>query len=126
MLLCFFVEQKTSYELLISDWSSDLCSSDLADPRIAVRIAGRVAGNGSPAVDRLPRPGLGTGLPGVPPQQPRRADPQPLAGPRTDPPALLGALAAPRRQPAGVRRSAERRGGKVGGSTFRSRCSPMH
>src|SRR3546814_14367760 len=74
-----------------------------ADPRIAVRIAGRVAGNGSPAVDRLPRPGLGTGLPGVPPQQPRRADPQPLAGPRTDPSALLRAMAAPRRQPAGVR-----------------------
>src|SRR3546814_3007823 len=99
----------------MSDWSSDVCSSDLpphaplairaaaADPRAAVRSPGRVAGSRSPAPDRLPRPGLGTGLPGVPPQQSHRADPQPLAGPRTDPPALLGALAAPRRQPAGVR-----------------------
>src|SRR3546814_8449733 len=26
-----FFKQKTAYELLISDWSSDVCSSDLAD-----------------------------------------------------------------------------------------------
>src|SRR3546814_5499403 len=26
----FFFKQKTAYELLISDWSSDVCSSDLA------------------------------------------------------------------------------------------------
>src|SRR3546814_20459122 len=25
----FFVKQKTAYEMLISDWSSDVCSSDL-------------------------------------------------------------------------------------------------
>src|SRR3546814_3354870 len=29
MLLCFF-KQKTAYEMRISDWSSDVCSSDLA------------------------------------------------------------------------------------------------
>src|SRR3546814_7448365 len=29
MLLCFFVKQKTAYDMLISDWSSDVCSSDL-------------------------------------------------------------------------------------------------
>src|SRR3546814_1197382 len=31
MLLCvvFFFKQKTAYELRISDWSSDVCSSDL-------------------------------------------------------------------------------------------------
>src|SRR3546814_1166146 len=28
-LLCFFFKQKTAYELRISDWSSDVCSSDL-------------------------------------------------------------------------------------------------
>src|SRR3546814_1414329 len=28
--MCFFFEQKTAYELRISDWSSDVCSSDLA------------------------------------------------------------------------------------------------
>src|SRR3546814_12883664 len=26
---CFFLKQKTAYELRISDWSSDVCSSDL-------------------------------------------------------------------------------------------------
>src|SRR3546814_3270110 len=28
----FFFKQKTAYEMRISDWSSDVCSSDLADP----------------------------------------------------------------------------------------------
>src|SRR3546814_3051246 len=33
LLVCFFFfKQKTAYELRISDWSSDVCSSDLADP----------------------------------------------------------------------------------------------
>src|SRR3546814_2817527 len=30
VLLFFFFKQKTAYELRISDWSSDVCSSDLA------------------------------------------------------------------------------------------------
>src|SRR3546814_5508031 len=29
-LIIFFFKQKTAYELRISDWSSDVCSSDLA------------------------------------------------------------------------------------------------
>src|SRR3546814_5885484 len=29
IVLCFFFKQKTAYEMLISDWSSDVCSSDL-------------------------------------------------------------------------------------------------
>src|SRR3546814_2690679 len=29
-VLFFFFKQKTAYELRISDWSSDVCSSDLA------------------------------------------------------------------------------------------------
>src|SRR3546814_4857372 len=28
----FFFKQKTAYEMRISDWSSDVCSSDLQDP----------------------------------------------------------------------------------------------
>src|SRR3546814_10537203 len=28
-MLCFFFKQKTAYEMRISDWSSDVCSSDL-------------------------------------------------------------------------------------------------
>src|SRR3546814_8603553 len=31
MFLLFFFKQKTAYEMRISDWSSDVCSSDLAD-----------------------------------------------------------------------------------------------
>src|SRR3546814_5044603 len=30
-LLFFFFKQKTAYEMRISDWSSDVCSSDLAE-----------------------------------------------------------------------------------------------
>src|SRR3546814_18914824 len=30
MFFLFFVNQKTAYEMRISDWSSDVCSSDLA------------------------------------------------------------------------------------------------
>src|SRR3546814_2961182 len=29
MMLCFVFKQKTAYEMRISDWSSDVCSSDL-------------------------------------------------------------------------------------------------
>src|SRR3546814_16940874 len=29
VLLCFFFKRKTAYEVRISDWSSDVCSSDL-------------------------------------------------------------------------------------------------
>src|SRR3546814_15480265 len=31
MLGCFFFNQKTAYEMRISDWSSDVCSSDLGE-----------------------------------------------------------------------------------------------
>src|SRR3546814_544556 len=30
--VCFFFKQKTAYEMRISDWSSDVCSSDLHPP----------------------------------------------------------------------------------------------
>src|SRR3546814_1536632 len=33
--LFFFFKQKTAYEMRISDWSSDVCSSDLLQPDIA-------------------------------------------------------------------------------------------
>src|SRR3546814_10173003 len=31
-MVLFFVKQKTAYEMRISDWSSDVCSSDLEIP----------------------------------------------------------------------------------------------
>src|SRR3546814_4912381 len=44
-LLCFFFfKQKTAYEMRISDWSSDVCSSDLAEARLdggKLIVAGR-------------------------------------------------------------------------------------
>src|SRR3546814_10432720 len=51
MWFCFFLKQKTAYEMRISDWSSDVCSSDLHAPtrgRILARqpaIDGRSAGD---------------------------------------------------------------------------------
>src|SRR3546814_8356484 len=39
LLLFFFFKQKTAYEMCISDWSSDVCSSDLR-LRVIVDLAG--------------------------------------------------------------------------------------
>src|SRR3546814_1420366 len=36
----FFFKQKTAYEMRISDWSSDVCSSDLKDNTTVVDGAG--------------------------------------------------------------------------------------
>src|SRR3546814_4851108 len=43
----FFFKQKTAYELRISDWSSDVCSSDLV-PRWSSGGAGPGASGGAP------------------------------------------------------------------------------
>src|SRR3546814_4463296 len=68
VVVFFFFKQKTAYEMRISDWSSDVCSSDLADlvARLGVeraqtsgiifideidKIAGREKGHG-PDVSR--------------------------------------------------------------------------
>src|SRR3546814_3797457 len=37
--LFFFFKQKTAYEMRISDWSSDVCSSDL-DPSVGAAASG--------------------------------------------------------------------------------------
>src|SRR3546814_2037048 len=42
----FFFKQKTAYEMRISDWSSDVCSSDLSEPtptRNCSRVRRRVS-----------------------------------------------------------------------------------
>src|SRR3546814_20853003 len=36
LYLCFFFRQKTAYDMRISDWSSDVCSSDLHGPRAGI------------------------------------------------------------------------------------------
>src|SRR3546814_9007848 len=48
MLLFFFFKQKTAYEMRISDWSSDVCSSDLParleiENRFGIEFADRAA-----------------------------------------------------------------------------------
>src|SRR3546814_5129501 len=48
IMIVFFFKQNTAYEMRISDWSSDVCSSDL-DPSNGVR--GR-ADLGLPSLDR--------------------------------------------------------------------------
>src|SRR3546814_612777 len=44
LLLFFFFKQKTASELRISDWSSDVCSSDLPHRRRAIHIVNRIGG----------------------------------------------------------------------------------
>src|SRR3546814_13996637 len=42
--MIFFFKQKTAYEMRISDWSSDVCSSDLMMQMIFAREFARTAG----------------------------------------------------------------------------------
>src|SRR3546814_5696254 len=64
LLFFFFFKQKTAYEMRISDWSSDVCSSDLNVPRLIPGwtdpiVVGRHAfGDQYKATDfRVPGPG---------------------------------------------------------------------
>src|SRR3546814_16799757 len=52
MYFFFFFKQKTAYEMRISDWSSDVCSSDLAV--VAIERAAHIArGIGLDDIERL-------------------------------------------------------------------------
>src|SRR3546814_1324612 len=54
VFICLFVfKQKTAYEMRISDWSSDVCSSDL----VQVRVPCRISPLASPHNKRGPRAG---------------------------------------------------------------------
>src|SRR3546814_8969325 len=50
--VCFFFKQKTAYERRISDWSSDVCSSDLG----ACLSAGFVGSGGTGEATRVVQP----------------------------------------------------------------------
>src|SRR3546814_6446217 len=62
-MFCFFFKQKTAYEMRISDWSSDVCSSDLlaeegdgaeqGEDRDEIRVDHR-AGDPEPGNTRIP------------------------------------------------------------------------
>src|SRR3546814_10198372 len=44
MVFVFFFKQKTAYEMRISDWSSDVCSSDLVGTQSTQVVASSVTG----------------------------------------------------------------------------------
>src|SRR3546814_6761660 len=54
---CFF-KQKTAYEMRISDWSSDVCSADLAQP-YTVFTREEIKRSGAPDLDTFFRDFLG-------------------------------------------------------------------
>src|SRR3546814_14345867 len=142
MWLCgcfFFFKQKTAYEMRISDWSSDVCSSDLAEERGAAarrrpasEKGARRHRHGLPALQPVSpydgaaelhggagaRPGdaqgRGAGTGGGTPDH-GRARRQDGPGPEQ----ALGRSAAARRERPGAT-SKERREGKEGGSRWES------
>src|SRR3546814_4013201 len=108
-IVFFFFKQKTAYEMRISDWSSDVCSSDLGE--------------------ELRRGGLVGGLPRTARIDGARDDRDRGGDDRRDVPAQRPgrrAGAAVQRADGGALRSEEGRVGKACGSTGRSRWSPYH
>src|SRR3546814_9563900 len=50
LFLFFFFKQKTAYEMRISDWSSDVCSSDLPVEGRAIVVPTRRGKRGNPVL----------------------------------------------------------------------------
>src|SRR3546814_17113567 len=61
VIVVFFFKQKTAYEMRISDWSSDVCSSDLIRDKIAGRHWAEGDDEDSPLVVALSARGLSLG-----------------------------------------------------------------
>src|SRR3546814_13750915 len=115
LLFVFFFKQKTAYEMRISDWSSDVCSSDLG-------VAGPAPRQPARRLRRLPRPGA-------------QGDPRygklclalDRGGHRSYHPAWQPHQSGnPLRRGQSPHRSEERRVGEECVSTCRSRWSPYH
>src|SRR3546814_8350259 len=76
-LLIFFFKQKTAYEMRMSDWSSDVCSSDLAGPICWRPISGGAEGRRRRHVrDRLAVAAAGRLRPRPPRHRPAHFDEQ--------------------------------------------------
>src|SRR3546814_3923719 len=104
----FFFKQKTAYELRISDWSSDVCSSDLVQNRrsgISYWLLSREEWSRLPAGSRL--------------------DGGPFALFKCTPETMTASVVLAPVDMSGAR-SEERRVGKECVSTCRSRWSPYH
>src|SRR3546814_19408763 len=102
----FFFKQKTAYEMRISDWSSDVCSSDLCPGRKGYRV--RRGCQSCCCLEWLGGGGFGGGV---------------LGDRHHRPPALEG---SDRLGAGDGDRSEERRVGKECVSTCRSRWSRSH
>src|SRR3546814_14166687 len=109
--LCVFCfKQKTAYDVRISDWSSDVCSSDLG-LRVAVDST------------TTPRPAR---QPSRSPTSSTRAREPPSTSTLIVPSGSLSSCSTWASVPTSYRRSEERRVGKECVSTCRSRWAPHH
>src|SRR3546814_5595883 len=108
----FFVKQKTAYDMRISDWSSDVCSSDLARRLTAI-------GPGGEEVPARAAARLGIGGDDLHPRLHQVA-------PVPDSLRIAAAHEKDDRRGIGRARSEERRVGKECVSTCRSGWSPYH
>src|SRR3546814_12359418 len=115
MVLFFFFKKKTAYEMRISDWSSDVCSSDLRATADTDRILWQLRRIHDETV-------LRSILPRVECARPQHDLLWNTRRRRTGP--CMARRGAASEQ--GKRRSEERRVGKEGVSTCRSRWSPTH
>src|SRR3546814_5232852 len=114
MCLFFIFKQKTAYEMRISDWSSDVCSSDLhyftddsVPPPTGTSFLDRDQLANGPLLDELAQAGF----------SPAEIHEIATKGMSDEEVAVLQGL---------MRRSEERRVGKECVSTCRSRWSPNH
>src|SRR3546814_5090639 len=108
-IVFFFFNQKTAYEMRISDWSSDVCSSDLQQGALCQAPLGG-----------LDRRHHRVALRGADQQVGFLGDADVVQ--RVDQLAQAGRIDRDRRQ----QRSEERRVGNACGSTCRSRLLPYH
>src|SRR3546814_11397979 len=115
--LFFFFRQKTAYEMRISDWSSDVCSSDLGGRYLDVEVKPQAAaryGFTQADVQRL----IATVIGGQPVDQTIQG--------RERYPVVVRYPRPLRDSAAALARSEERRGGTECGSKCRFRWAPYH
>src|SRR3546814_9235067 len=96
LFILFFFKQKTAYEMRISDWSSDVCSSDLTEIQMLALLGNLANADSYEVTERIVR----------------TIDQQPTS--------------VNEKQKRVNQRSEERRVGKECVSTCRSRWSPYH